>query len=118
MYYELEQFYEASQEFRKALDLQQQHPDIMIIFVDSLKKLNKLDLAKIQLEELTALYPNYSQAYLHLGLLEWELGNFHAAKENWKKAIKCSPKSSIAQAYLNNCTLHTPRKLNQASDLL
>lgn len=61
-------------------------------FENGLDRLNKLDVAggRTQFARAVAAFPEYYEAYYHLGVAELRLGNNQQAAENFQKAIDLS----------------------------
>ncbi len=100
--YEQNEIYtEAIREYKKALSIFGRMTDVRM----SLARLNlligKVEDAKLEFEELIRMEPNLTAARVWLGVVYYKLGALDLAKQQWNIAIKTSPYSQTARAYLH-----------------
>ena len=55
----------------------------------------------MELEELIRVYPEFSEAYIALGMLYFKLNKRYLARKLWQKAAQTDPHSAKAKAFLN-----------------
>lgn len=100
MYQTLGHPLEASEEYRKALELRPTFVDIQTKLGISLREIGKLHDS---LEVLTAAVkqdPNYYLASINLGLTYFTMGKMGDAVRVWKSVLKRDPQNEKAQMYL------------------
>ena len=91
---------EASQEYRKALQLYESLPDIRYRLAKIYFHLGQLEKAKVELETIVKNSPEASQPLSLLGIIYSKLGKMGLAKDFWLKAQQIDPRDPVSKAYL------------------
>ena len=99
-YLKLKMYNEALQEFRRALQIYPNMPDVQLMLAKTLIKLGQNELAKKELEALEAKFPSYTPGQVYLGLLLYGQGQHHLAKHAWERAQSNDPSDLTAKAYM------------------
>jgi len=91
---------EAIQEYRRALSLYEQMPDVRLQLAKLLLKTGQLEKAQQELELIVKHYPDSVGARNYLGILYLKRGNADLAKHQWQKALSADPNDLTSKAYL------------------
>lgn len=101
LYCSIDAFEEAREAFHKALELNPKLPDVRLELAKILMKSKQIEKARLELEEIIKVYPEYSEAYITLGMLYFKTNKRFLARKLWQKAAQTDPSSSKAKAFLN-----------------
>lgn len=91
---------EAIQEYRRAISLFPEMPDIKLSLAKLYLKTSHFGKAQKELEEIVAIDPNYPESNTLLGLILYKSGQVDQALTFWKTAQSQNPNDLIARAYL------------------
>lgn len=103
---------EAIQEYRRALALYEDMPDIRMQLAKRLMESGQLEKAQQELELIVKQSPDLITARNYLGILYYKRGHRDLAKHQWEKALIAEPNNAIAKAYLA-ITSSSPAELAQ-----
>lgn len=95
---------EAIREYRTALSLFNNMPDVRLALAKIYLNENQLELAKSELEALLSLSPDSVEARNLFGILFFKLGQFDLARDQWARAGSINPDDLTARAYLKIST--------------
>lgn len=91
---------EAVLEYRKALSLYADMPDIRIALVRLHLRLGQLEKARVECEDILKSTPEHCEANTWLGILHYKLAQKDLAKRHWEKAHQTNPDDSASRALL------------------
>ena len=91
---------EAAQEYRKALSLYTELPDVRYRLAKIYMTLGKFEKAKVELETIVKNNPDTCQPLSLLGVIYNKLGKIGLAKDFWLKAQQVDPRDPVSKAYL------------------
>lgn len=94
-------FTEATSEFKKALALKKNLPDVRIELARTYLEMQQLDLAANELDELMSHHRSNTEGLVLMGLLHHKKGQKRAAILAWEKALKIDPLCEQAKAFLS-----------------
>uniref|UniRef100_A0A7C4U657 Tetratricopeptide repeat protein n=1 Tax=candidate division WOR-3 bacterium TaxID=2052148 RepID=A0A7C4U657_UNCW3 len=100
LYLEIKMYDEAIDEFRKALRLTPDFPDISFYLAKALSEKGDIDSSIKLLETLTKEKPDFISAYLLLGRCYYKIGDKKKAKEIWEEGHKIDPTNKKLSSYL------------------
>ena len=66
---------------------------------------NQAGPAETYLKKAIELDQNYLDAYLSLGKIYYQQGNFSEARRAWQRVLEIEPRNEAARAYLDNMGL-------------
>ena len=81
---------EAKKVLTEVLKVSSKDPEIMAMMAEIFIAENKLSEAKVWLDKILELFPNYPRAF-------YDLGFIHQGKEQWNKAITRSQDACVQQ---------------------
>jgi len=99
MYAECKMNPEAIREFKSALSLYPQMPDVKLSLAKLYLKIGKTDEARLELEDLVRIDPNLSGARVWLGIVYYKLGQQDMARHQWETTHKNFPSDLSSRAY-------------------
>lgn len=91
---------ESINEYRKALQLFQDLPDVRLSLAKLYIHTNNLEKAKNELELLIKIDPIRSDAHTWLGVIYYKLEKLIEARTCWQRAIKANPEDQAARLYM------------------
>jgi tetratricopeptide (TPR) repeat protein len=91
---------EAIEEYKKALNLSPQFPDIRLNYAITLRDAGKVESAIFEFDRVLIDKKNYVDAYIHLGVSYYKLGYLGFAIDAWKKGYELDPSNKILQSFL------------------
>jgi tetratricopeptide (TPR) repeat protein len=100
LYLGLGLFHDAADEYRKALTLRPEFPDIRLSMARTLFEAGKKSAALAELAEIKSSRPDYLKARLQLGLYLFSMGHSDAAVKEWSEILAEFPGHQRAQTYL------------------
>lgn len=100
-YYDLGQYDQALDEYRKAVGLRPNFMDILTKIGITLREKGDLDQAIEILAKAKETGPKYVPVYVHLGITYYAKGQRDLALQEWKSAQKIDPANRAVQIYLN-----------------
>lgn len=92
---------QATQEYRKALDMGPGFVDIRLRLAQSLRDGGQREEAVLELRRILEERPEFSSARLHLGITLYALGRSQEAIHEWKELLRIDPNNRSCQMYLN-----------------
>ncbi|MBU4142461.1 tetratricopeptide repeat protein [Patescibacteria group bacterium] len=95
----------ALQSFDRALQLNQDAKQIWFISGTLYSLKNQAGQAEAYLKKAIELDQGYIDAYLSLGKIYYEQGNFSEARRAWQRVLEIEPGNEAARAYLDNMGL-------------
>lgn len=101
LYIEIKMYEEAVDEFRKALRLTPDFPDLSFYLAKALNEKGDVNEAINILENLIERKSDFISAYLLLGRCYYKTGNLKKAKDIWEEGYKLDPTNSKLSSYLN-----------------
>ncbi len=93
-------FDEAVQEYRKALELRPEFPDIRTKMAKALHSQGRKEQALDELMEIKRNKPEYLVARINLGVMLYSEGRVADALREWREILKEDPENKKAQMYL------------------
>jgi tetratricopeptide (TPR) repeat protein len=100
VYRSLGEYSEGIDEYRKALGLKPNFPDIRTKLGISLREWGRLEEAIKEFEQVKSLHPAYSPAGINLGIAFYSLGDLERARAEWEEVLKYNPNHPAAKFYL------------------
>jgi len=100
-YYDLGRFKEAIAEYRKALKLRPNFPDITTRLGIAFREIGDLEAATKCFIKAQKINPKYLPAFIHLGIIYYMKGFVDMAIREWKKALAIDPENRDAGIYLS-----------------
>lgn len=94
---------EAIEEYRKALKISPDYPDIRTKLGVSYRENQQKDLAVKELQATVLESPNYRSARLQLGLTYFAMGQKDKAAKSWKELLAKDKDNPVAKIYLRLC---------------
>ena len=91
---------QASEEFRRGLELRSNFHDIRNRLGEALMQLGELDAARDEFERALEGNGRFMQARLNLGLVHFRSGRLDEAREEWEECRSQAPNSAQVRAYL------------------
>ncbi len=91
---------EAMTEYKKALALYADMPEVRLDLAKLYFQAGQLERAKQELEELLKNDHDHPHAHTWLGLLYYKLGKKELSRNHWEKAQNLAPEDQISRAYL------------------
>ena len=91
---------EAVQEYRRALTLYPQMPDVNFALAKLYMKLKQFEKARVEFENLAKSYPSLPAPQLWLGVLYYKLGKLDLSKKIWDKIKTEHPDYKPVRSYL------------------
>ncbi len=91
---------DAIEEYRKALELYPELPDVHTKLGVALRNKGEFEEAIVHFNKAKEINPTYSAAWVQLGLTYYMKGLTGLAVEEWEKALKENPGLKEAEAYL------------------
>ncbi|MCX6119369.1 MAG: tetratricopeptide repeat protein [Proteobacteria bacterium] len=91
---------EAIVEFKKALAIYDRMPDVRVALGKIYFRMSQFEKSLSEFQQVMSTFPSTTEAHIWSGLINWKLGHYDIAEQNWKTAITISGNSSIAAAYL------------------
>ena len=101
LYLALGQNEEAIQEYRKALAVAPEYPDLRIRMVVALREAGKLAEGLEEVEKVLAAHPDNVPARIQQGILLYLSGKKEKARRAWEEALFRDPTNKLVQLYLN-----------------
>ena len=101
---------DAIQEFRKAISLYPNMPDVRLSLAQLYLRTNLLDKAQGELEEILKADETATEAHTLLGLVFHKRGRRELARDCWVKAQQTSPTDVTARAYLRVADFEATRR--------
>jgi tetratricopeptide (TPR) repeat protein len=112
---------EAKKVLTEVLKVSSKDPEIMAMMAEIFIAENKLSEAKVWLDKILELFPNYPRAFYDLGFIYQGKEQWNKAITVYKRAIRNYPKDSkeeIAEAYQNlGCALWEERRREEALEV-
>jgi tetratricopeptide (TPR) repeat protein len=102
MYEDSGMIQDAIHEYRRALALYDQMPDVRLALARALVKVGQRDKALTELEELIKRAPNQIDARIELGILYFKLGRVNEARGQWETVRQMEPTNRVARVYLDS----------------
>jgi len=109
-------FAEAVDEYKKALEKDQEQPYIQANMADALAKLNKNDEALAAYQKAIALKPDDGAMYTNMGVLLGKMGKTAESQEAFKKAASVNPAAAGQNFYNLGATLVNSGRSAEAAD--
>lgn len=91
---------EAELEYRKALSLYADMPDVKLALAKLHVRLGQFEKARTECEETLQSTPDHCEAHTWLGILHYKLAEKDQAKRHWEKAHQANPDDSASRALL------------------
>ena len=91
---------EAIAEYRKAVGLRADMPEVRLDLAKLYFRSGQLEKAKQELEDLLKHDRDHAAAHTWLGLLYYKLGKKELSRNHWEKAQNLAPEDQISRAYL------------------
>ncbi|HRY52495.1 MAG TPA: tetratricopeptide repeat protein [Candidatus Portnoybacteria bacterium] len=95
----------AIRSFDRALELNKDAKQVLLAKALSHVAKKDLEQGKVCLEKAIKIDGGYAEAYLPLGAIYYEQGNFSEARRSWQKVLEIEPGNESARAYLDNMGL-------------
>ncbi len=100
LYLEINMLDEAIEEFRKALRLTPDFPDIKFYLAKALYEKEVINEAIDVLKDIIKMKPDFVSAYLLLGRCYYKNGDLKSAKEVWEEGYKIDPTNTKLNSYI------------------
>lgn len=100
MYKTLLMYDGAIEEYRKALELSPEFPDIRLSYAIILRDAGKVEDAIYELDKILINKPDFVPAYVHLGTCYYKMGYIGFAIKAWKKGFELDPNNKKLQSFL------------------
>jgi tetratricopeptide (TPR) repeat protein len=110
LYLALGQNEEAIQEYRKALLVAPDYPDLRIRMVVALREAGKVAEGLEEVEKILGSRPDSVPAMIQQGILLYLAGRKEPARRAWEKALFRDPTNRLVQLYLNTLDRETTGK--------
>ena len=91
---------EAILEFKKALNLFPNMPDVKLDLAKLYLEMDQLDHASQQLQEILAMEDDFVEARTLLGIVQFKKGFVRDARDHWLKSQQLNPSDKVSRAYL------------------
>lgn len=91
---------DAIQEYRKALQLFDDLPDVRLSLAKLYIRITSLDKARGELDILVNKEPDNSEAHTWLGIIHYKSGRPEEAKSSWEKASKIDPNNQTSRSFI------------------
>ncbi len=101
IYRELGMLFDSIEEYRKALKLAPEFPDIQVRLAVTLRETGMTDEAIELLTKTTEQRPDYPDARIQLGITYFSKGFLNKASHQWKEILKTDPSNVKALMYLS-----------------
>jgi tetratricopeptide (TPR) repeat protein len=113
-YASAEMFSDAVREYRRAIHLRPDFPDLRTRLANTLRDTGDLEGAALELSAACDRQPNYIPARLSLGVTLLALGRLDEAKSEWEEILKQEPNHTRARFYLQMAKTHREELLAAA----
>lgn len=100
VYFDLLQYAAAAEEYRKALALRGDFPDVRTALAKSLREMGRKEEALAELLEAKKQRPNYLDAGIQLGVTYYSLGKNAEARAEWQRVLEQDPQNPRAKMFL------------------
>jgi tetratricopeptide (TPR) repeat protein len=107
LYLALGQNEEAIQEYRKALTVAPEYPDLRIRMVVALREAGKVAEGLEEVEKVLCGHPDNVPARIQQGILLYLSGKRENARRSWEEALFRDPTNKLIQLYLNTLDRET-----------
>lgn len=101
LYFDMDLYEDAIDEYRKALNLRPNLPDVRVKLGMALRATGKIGLAIQEFTQAKEINPNFVQAWIQLGITYYMQGHAGLAVEEWKKALEINPELKEVKTYLS-----------------
>ena len=101
LYLALGQYDDAIREYRHALSVAPEYPDLRVRLVTALREAGRTDEARAEVEGFLAETPGNAAALIQKGILHYLAGEKPLALRAWEEALYKDPLNKIVQVYLN-----------------
>ncbi len=101
LYLALKQYEEAIQEYRKALTVAPEYPDLRIRMAVALREAGRPAEGLEEIKRVLANHPGNVQGRIQQGILLYLTGDKTEARKAWEEAIYRDPTNKLVQLYLN-----------------
>ncbi len=91
---------EAIQEYKKAINLFPNLPDVQLALAKLYIEVDQFNKARTEFEEIIKLYPELGEAHAWLGILYFKQGRKDQAKRHWEQAQQANPNDLSARAFI------------------
>jgi tetratricopeptide (TPR) repeat protein len=101
LYYELQEYEKAKDEYRRAIEVSTSFPDIKLKLAKAHIQLLEYDDAERSLRDILQQNHNYLEAKTTLGLCYYQQKRYSDAQRQWREVLSVDPVNTKAKAYLN-----------------
>jgi superkiller protein 3 len=101
LYLALGQYEEAVEEYRKAIRVAPQFPDLRVRLAVALREAGRLQDGLAEMERIVAAHPGLVSARIQQGILHYLSGNREKARAAWEETLFRDPLNRLVQFYLN-----------------
>jgi tetratricopeptide (TPR) repeat protein len=98
---------DAVSEFRRALSVAPEYPDLRVGLVGALREAGKTEEAMAEVDAFLASAPGVPGALIQKGILHYLAGEKPQARRAWEEALYRDPRNKIVQVYLNTLDRET-----------
>jgi tetratricopeptide (TPR) repeat protein len=107
LYLALGQYDDSIEEYRKALLIAPDYPDLRIRLAMSLREAGRFAESLAEVEKVLAVRKNDVSALVQRGILSYLSGNKGEARQSWEEALYVDPLNKLVQLYLNTLQRET-----------
>jgi tetratricopeptide (TPR) repeat protein len=108
LYLALGQSEEAIAEYRKAIGVAPQFPDLRVRLAVALREAGRIEEGLSEIERTVADHPGLVSARTQQGILHYLAGNKEMARRAWEEALFRDPLNKLIQFYLNTLDRESP----------
>lgn len=101
LYLALGRHEEAISQYRKALEIAPEYPDLRVRLVVALREAGRPEEAMAEVDAFLAGAPGSAPALIQKGVLHYIAGNHGLARRSWEEALYRDPLNKTVQVYLN-----------------
>lgn len=101
LYYELQEYKKAKDEYRRAIEVSTSFPDIKLKLAKAHIQLLEYEDAEKSLRDILQQNQNYLEAKTTLGLCYYQQKRYSDAQRQWREVLAVDPVNTKAKAYLN-----------------